>query len=297
MGWLGLHVDEAHGGSGYGLAEAAVVLEELGRACAPGPIVTTVLAAAVIDRLGDEAARSALLPGLVDGSTPGTVAFASAPSRRRVDRRPGRRHRRRSGGPHPRRLVGPRGRRRRGRASTRASTPPGAWPPCAAPARRAPRSVPSPAPASSAIWPPRCWPRSRWAARPGASTPPRPTPRTASSSAGRSASSRPSSTAAPTCSARSSWPGPRRGTPRAARRRATRSAVAIGRRRRPWRPMPSPRCAQDCVQVHGGIGFTWEHDAHLFLRRAHGHPPAPRRRGGLARAWSSSGRAAAPGGR
>ena len=71
MGWLGLHVEEAHGGSGYGLAEAAVVLEELGRACAPGPIVTTVLAAAVIDRLGDELARSALLPGLVDGSTPG----------------------------------------------------------------------------------------------------------------------------------------------------------------------------------------------------------------------------------
>ncbi len=26
--------------------------------------------------------------------------------------------------------------------------------------------------------------------------------------------------------------------------------------------------AKDCVQVHGGIGFTWEHDAHLYLRRA-----------------------------
>jgi len=22
------------------------------------------------------------------------------------------------------------------------------------------------------------------------------------------------------------------------------------------------------VQIHGGIGFTWEHDAHLFMRRA-----------------------------
>jgi acyl-CoA dehydrogenase len=30
------------------------------------------------------------------------------------------------------------------------------------------------------------------------------------------------------------------------------------------------RCAAECVQVHGGIGFTWEHDAHLFLRRARG---------------------------
>ncbi len=24
---------------------------------------------------------------------------------------------------------------------------------------------------------------------------------------------------------------------------------------------------QDCVQLHGGIGVTWEHDLHLFLRR------------------------------
>jgi len=28
------------------------------------------------------------------------------------------------------------------------------------------------------------------------------------------------------------------------------------------------RCAADMVQLHGGIGFTWEHDAHLFLKRA-----------------------------
>ena len=26
--------------------------------------------------------------------------------------------------------------------------------------------------------------------------------------------------------------------------------------------------AKDAIQLHGGIGFTWEHDAHLFLRRA-----------------------------
>jgi alkylation response protein AidB-like acyl-CoA dehydrogenase len=30
------------------------------------------------------------------------------------------------------------------------------------------------------------------------------------------------------------------------------------------------RCAGESIQVHGGIGFTWEHDAHLFLRRARG---------------------------
>ena len=25
---------------------------------------------------------------------------------------------------------------------------------------------------------------------------------------------------------------------------------------------------QDCVQIHGGIGVTWEYDLHIFLRRA-----------------------------
>jgi alkylation response protein AidB-like acyl-CoA dehydrogenase len=28
------------------------------------------------------------------------------------------------------------------------------------------------------------------------------------------------------------------------------------------------RAAKECIQVHGGIGYTWEHDAHLYLRRA-----------------------------
>jgi alkylation response protein AidB-like acyl-CoA dehydrogenase len=30
------------------------------------------------------------------------------------------------------------------------------------------------------------------------------------------------------------------------------------------------RCAAENLQIHGGIGFTWEHDAHLFLKRARG---------------------------
>ncbi len=30
----------------------------------------------------------------------------------------------------------------------------------------------------------------------------------------------------------------------------------------------SPKLLQDCVQLHGGIGVTYEHDLHLYLRRA-----------------------------
>src|SRR5437879_1086575 len=77
LGWLGLHLPEGVGGSGYGLPELAVVLEELGRACAPGPFLPTVLASAAIDRLADAATRKSLLPGLADGSVRGAVAFSS----------------------------------------------------------------------------------------------------------------------------------------------------------------------------------------------------------------------------
>ncbi|MEX0664543.1 MAG: acyl-CoA dehydrogenase [Acidimicrobiia bacterium] len=74
QGWLGLHIDEAHGGSGYGLLEAAIVTEELGRALAPGPILPTMLAAAVIEMSDNDAARKELLPMLASGTSPAAVA-------------------------------------------------------------------------------------------------------------------------------------------------------------------------------------------------------------------------------
>ena len=78
LGWLGLHLPEDVGGSGYGLAELAVVLEELGRACAPGPFLPTVLASAVIDLLGADDVRAALLPALADASATAAVQFGGA---------------------------------------------------------------------------------------------------------------------------------------------------------------------------------------------------------------------------
>jgi 3-oxochol-4-en-24-oyl-CoA dehydrogenase len=68
LGWLGLHVDEEYGGSGYGLPELVVVIDELGRAVAPGPFVPTVIASAVIAHDGTADQRARLLPGLVDGT-------------------------------------------------------------------------------------------------------------------------------------------------------------------------------------------------------------------------------------
>lgn len=67
LGWLGLHVPEDLGGSGYGLEELVVVVEESGRALLPGPFVPTVIASAVLLATGDETARTRV-PGLVEGS-------------------------------------------------------------------------------------------------------------------------------------------------------------------------------------------------------------------------------------
>ena len=77
LGWLGLHVDEEHGGSGYGLPELVVVVEELGRAAAPGPFVPTVIASAVIAKDGTAEQKSRLLPGLIDGSVTAGIGLDS----------------------------------------------------------------------------------------------------------------------------------------------------------------------------------------------------------------------------
>ena len=75
LGWLGLHLPEEHGGSGYGLEELVVVVEEMGRAVAPGPFVPTVIASAVLAARADDAAVASLLPGLADGSRTAAVAL------------------------------------------------------------------------------------------------------------------------------------------------------------------------------------------------------------------------------
>jgi hypothetical protein len=77
LGWLGLHLPEAVGGAGYTLEELVVVVEELGAAVAPGPFVPTVIASAFIAQVGDDALKSSLLPGLADGSRTAAIALAS----------------------------------------------------------------------------------------------------------------------------------------------------------------------------------------------------------------------------
>jgi alkylation response protein AidB-like acyl-CoA dehydrogenase len=77
QGLLGLHIAEEHGGQGFGLLELAVAIEQLGRAVAPGPYLPTVLAGAALSASSNAKARAELLPGLADGSRAGAVALTA----------------------------------------------------------------------------------------------------------------------------------------------------------------------------------------------------------------------------
>jgi alkylation response protein AidB-like acyl-CoA dehydrogenase len=81
QGWLGLHLPEDQGGQGFTLAELAVVLEELGYALFPGPLLPTLLASAALARAqhGPAAPPPERLEGLADGSITAAVALGTAP--------------------------------------------------------------------------------------------------------------------------------------------------------------------------------------------------------------------------
>ncbi|HTS98464.1 MAG TPA: acyl-CoA dehydrogenase family protein [Streptosporangiaceae bacterium] len=76
LGLQGIAIPEEYGGAGFGFAEQAIVLEELGAALYGGPyLASAVLAATALLSGSDEAARRDLLPGIASGQTVATLAF------------------------------------------------------------------------------------------------------------------------------------------------------------------------------------------------------------------------------
>lgn len=75
LGWTAMAIPEAHGGLGLGYLELCVIAEELGRVVAPVPFSSSVyLATEAIKSFGSEAQRAALLPKLAAGELIGTLA-------------------------------------------------------------------------------------------------------------------------------------------------------------------------------------------------------------------------------
>ena len=78
LGWPGIAVDEAHGGQGLGYVELCVLVEELGSACAAVPFLGTVLAASALQTAGSDAQKAEWLPKLASGEARGALGTAGA---------------------------------------------------------------------------------------------------------------------------------------------------------------------------------------------------------------------------
>ena len=79
LGLQGVHLPEEHGGQGFGFLELGIVLEEMGRALVPGPfLASSVLAAGAIMAAGTPEQQAAWLPGIASGERIGAFAIVEA---------------------------------------------------------------------------------------------------------------------------------------------------------------------------------------------------------------------------
>jgi alkylation response protein AidB-like acyl-CoA dehydrogenase len=78
LGWTAIHIDEQHGGAGCGWSDLAVVAHELGRALTPSPfLASTVLATGALSLADDESVAGPWLTALAAGTAIGSVALAN----------------------------------------------------------------------------------------------------------------------------------------------------------------------------------------------------------------------------
>jgi len=86
LGVVGLLVPERYGGAGMGMVDAAVVLEEMGRTVHPSPYIASAIGAiSLVLGAGSEREHSFLLPGMATGSVVGTVALLEPGRRFEID--------------------------------------------------------------------------------------------------------------------------------------------------------------------------------------------------------------------
>lgn len=79
MGVLGLHIPEEYGGAGYSFVETAIVFEELGRRLVPVPLLSSVIAAAAVLAAGTESQRAEYLPAIASGERIASLAIFEDP--------------------------------------------------------------------------------------------------------------------------------------------------------------------------------------------------------------------------
>ncbi len=77
LGWPGIHLGEDSGGQGLGAVELAILMEELGYALTPSPFFASAAASLVLAHAGSEAQRGRWLPRLASGEVVGTVGLVT----------------------------------------------------------------------------------------------------------------------------------------------------------------------------------------------------------------------------
>jgi alkylation response protein AidB-like acyl-CoA dehydrogenase len=81
LGWPGIVFADEYGGAGLGMIELAILSMEIGRVAMPGPFLSTILAGRVLAHAGDAAQRRRWLPAIADGSRIATLAFLESAGR------------------------------------------------------------------------------------------------------------------------------------------------------------------------------------------------------------------------
>jgi alkylation response protein AidB-like acyl-CoA dehydrogenase len=76
LGWPGIFIGEEHGGQGLGVLELVILTEELGYVAAPTPFLSNAAAGLMVQFAGSDEQRARLLPGVASGEARGTVGVA-----------------------------------------------------------------------------------------------------------------------------------------------------------------------------------------------------------------------------
>ena len=77
LGWPGIFIEESQGGQDLGVLELTILQEELGYACAPAPFFSNAAAGLLVKHAGSDDQRSSLLPGIASGEARGTVGVVT----------------------------------------------------------------------------------------------------------------------------------------------------------------------------------------------------------------------------
>jgi alkylation response protein AidB-like acyl-CoA dehydrogenase len=79
LGLTALAIPEEYGGMGYSFVEVSIVLEEMGRVLFCGPYLSSLVASTALMKSGDARAQADLLPGIAAGTTLATLAYMETP--------------------------------------------------------------------------------------------------------------------------------------------------------------------------------------------------------------------------